>query len=100
MILEHVDIRIHPGQQQAFEQALQYGLESVIQKAKGFLGYRIHRGIESAERYVLLFYWEALENHTVDFRESDAFPQWRAIVGPFFTSAPVVEHFNLGDQSF
>ena len=99
MVLEHVDIRIHPGQQQAFEVALKLGLEQVIAKAKGFQGYRINRGIETPERYILLFYWETLENHTVDFRESPAFTAWRAIVGPHFASPPVVEHFNLLEQS-
>jgi len=34
-------------------------------------------------------------NHTVDFRESPAFAEWRGIVGPFFASAPQVEHFAL-----
>ncbi|MBS1170001.1 MAG: hypothetical protein H6R01_919 [Burkholderiaceae bacterium] len=99
MILEHVDIRIQPGKQAEFEAALKRGLEQVITKAKGFQAYRINRGIETAERYVLLFYWATLENHTVDFRESPAFAEWRAIVGPFFASPPVVEHFNLLNQS-
>ncbi|MFZ6693749.1 antibiotic biosynthesis monooxygenase family protein [Undibacterium sp. SXout20W] len=95
MILEIADIRIHPGQQAEFEAAIQRGAEEVIRHAKGFSGFKINHGIESPERYVLMIYWETLENHTVDFRESPAFLQWRAIVGPFFAQAPVVEHFNL-----
>jgi hypothetical protein len=35
----------------------------------------------------------------VGFRQSDAFPQWRAIVGPFFAAPPVVEHFDLITKS-
>ena len=95
MILELADIRIHPGQQVAFEEALQRGVTTVISKAKGFKGYTINKGIESAERYVLQIFWETLENHTVDFRSSAAFADWRAIAGPFFASAPSVEHFTL-----
>ena len=30
-----------------------------------------------------------------DFREGPLFPQWRAIVGPFFAAPPVVEHFDV-----
>jgi heme-degrading monooxygenase HmoA len=67
----------------------------VIAKAKGFKGYKINKGVESPERYVLQIYWETLENHTVDFRQSPAFADWRAIVGPFFAVAPAVEHFTL-----
>ena len=32
---------------------------------------------------------------TIGFRQSPAFADWRAIVGPFFASPPVVEHFEL-----
>ena len=99
MILEQVDIRIHPGQQEEFEAALKNGLENVIGKAKGFLGYRINRGIETPNRYIILLYWETMESHTVDFRESPAFPEWRSIVGPFFAKPPAIEHFNLLEQS-
>jgi heme-degrading monooxygenase HmoA len=95
MILELVDIRIHAGQQIAFDQAIVQGLEEVIAHAKGFRGYKVNKSIESPERYVLMIFWENLENHTVDFRESEAFLNWRAIVGPFFAQAPIVEHFDL-----
>lgn len=99
MILELVDLHIKPGQQTEFRQALQRGLNEVITKAKGFQGYRINHGIESPERFVLMFYWATLENHTVDFRESPAFAEWRGIVGPFFAAPPAVEHFNLLEKT-
>lgn len=95
MILELADIRIHPGQQAAFDEAIQRGLRTVISQAQGFKGFKVNKGIESPERYVLQIFWETLENHTVDFRQSPLFPEWRAIVGPFFASPPVVEHFTL-----
>tara|TARA_R110001599_G_scaffold64023_4_gene179547 strand:+ start:234167 stop:234469 length:303 start_codon:yes stop_codon:yes gene_type:complete len=94
MILELVDIRIHPGQQNEFDAAVQRGLADVIGKAKGNQGYVVNKCVETPERYVIQIYWETLENHTVDFRESPAFQEWRAIVGPFFAVPPVVEHFN------
>ena len=99
MILELADIRIHPGQQAAFDEAIQRGLETVISQAKGFQGFKVNKGIESPERYILQIFWATLENHTVDFRESALFTQWRAIVGPFFASPPVVEHFELVAKS-
>jgi heme-degrading monooxygenase HmoA len=95
MILELADIRIAPGQQAAFDAAILHGVQNVISKAKGFSGYKINKGMESPERYVLMIFWDTLENHTVDFRSSPAFTEWRAIVGPFFASPPVVEHFEL-----
>lgn len=95
MILEHADITIAPGQQAAFDEAIARGLATVISKSRGFIDARLHRGIESPERYLLTIRWETLENHTVDFRGSEAFAAWRAIVGPFFAKPPVVEHFHL-----
>ena len=99
MILELADIRITPGRNADFDAAIERGVETVISKAKGFLGYQVQRGIESPDRYVLLIRWETLEHHTVDFRESPAFAQWRAIVGPFFAGPPQVEHFELVGSS-
>jgi heme-degrading monooxygenase HmoA len=95
MILELADIRIHPGRQAAFDEAIRRGLDTVISKAQGFRGYKVNKGVESPERYVLMIFWETLENHTVDFRGSAAFSEWRAIVGPFFAEPPQVEHFTL-----
>jgi len=99
MILELADIRIQPGQQAEFDAAIQRGVETVVSHAKGFRGYKVHKGIESPERYALLIYWETLENHTVDFRGGPLFAQWRAIVGPFFAAPPQVEHFELLAES-
>lgn len=95
MILEIADIRIQPGRQAEFDDAIQRGITEVIAKSKGFNGFKLNKGIESSERYVLMIFWETLENHTIDFRQSSAFAEWRAIVGPYFAVPPTVEHFNL-----
>ena len=95
MILELADIRIQPGQQAAFDEAIQRGVRDVISKAKGFEGFTVHKGVESPERYLLQIRWTTLENHMVDFRESAAFANWRGVVGPFLASPPTVEHFHL-----
>ena len=93
MILEIADIRIQPGQQAAFEEAIQRAASSVISQAAGMLGWTVNRGVENPERYILQVVWATLEDHTVGFREGPLFAQWRAIVGPFFAQPPVVEHF-------
>ena len=95
MILEVADIRIQPGRQAEFDEAIERGLRTVISQAQGFKGWKVNKGIESPERYVLQIFWETLEDHTVGFRQGPLFPEWRAIVGPFFAQPPVVEHFNL-----
>jgi heme-degrading monooxygenase HmoA len=99
MILEIADIRIPPGQQTAFDEALQRGIATVASKAKGFKAFSVHKGIESPERYTLMIWWDTLEDHTVAFRQGPLFAQWRAIVGPFFAQPPHVEHFTLVAES-
>lgn len=95
MILELADIRIQPGKQAEFDAAIVRGVQQVISTAKGFCGYKVNKGVESPERYLLMIFWETLENHTIDFRQSPAFQEWRGIVGPYFAAPPSVEHFTL-----
>jgi heme-degrading monooxygenase HmoA len=99
MILEIADIRIPPGKQAEFEEAIQRGVTTVASQAKGFKGWKVNRGIESPERYVLMIFWETLEDHTVGFRQGPLFAQWRAMVGPYFAAPPQVEHFTLVGKS-
>jgi hypothetical protein len=74
MILELADIRIHPGQNAAFEEAIQRGITTIAARAKGFQGYKVNRGIESLERYILQFFWDTLEDHTVASGKDRCFP--------------------------
>src|SRR3989338_985920 len=99
MILEHADIRIDHAKATEFEAAILRGASTVIAQAKGFKGFKVNRSIESAGRYILMIYWDTLEDHTVGFRQSSAFAEWRTIVGPFFLQPPVVEHLELVGKS-
>jgi quinol monooxygenase YgiN len=99
MILELADIRIQPGTQADFDAAIQRGVQQVISRAKGFCGYQIHKGIDSPERNGLTILWQTLEIHTVDFRQSPAFQEWRAIIGPYLAAPPAVEHFHAAGSA-
>ena len=95
MILEVADIRIAPGRNAEFDAALERGLQTVVTRAGGYRSHRVVKGIESPERYLLMIWWETLEDHTVAFRGGPLFPEWRAIVGPFFAAPPSVEHYTV-----
>jgi heme-degrading monooxygenase HmoA len=99
MILEVADIRIRPGEQAALDAAILRGLDEVVRHSRGFRGFKVNRGIESPERYLLMIFWDTLEDHTVHFRQGPAFTAWRAIVGQFFAQPPQVEHFTLLTKS-
>ena len=99
MILEVADIRIAAGRNAEFEAAIAHGLASVASRADGYVRHQVHKGIESADRYLLMIWWQTLEAHTVGFRQGPLFAEWRAIVGPFFAAPPAVEHFELAAGS-
>ena len=44
--------------------------------------------------------WETVENHTVDFRGSPDFQEWRKLVGHCFASPPEVEHVQQVVKGF
>ncbi|NMH95349.1 antibiotic biosynthesis monooxygenase [Pseudonocardia bannensis] len=93
MVLEIADFAIRPGTEDDFAAAYRSARE-LLAATPGFRSARMTRGIESPSRFVLLVEWDSLESHTVDFRESDRFGQWRALIGPYFDGDPRVEHFG------
>ncbi|MDD2545588.1 MAG: antibiotic biosynthesis monooxygenase [Burkholderiaceae bacterium] len=99
MITELADFSVQPDHHEAFGQALAQGVATVLSKAEGYLGHEILASQETRGRWVLLVRWSTLEAHTVGFRESSAFAEWRALIGPYFAQPPRVEHFDLTDAS-
>ncbi|QDL39846.1 antibiotic biosynthesis monooxygenase [Rhodoferax sediminis] len=98
-MLEVAEFRIRPGEQAAFEEAIERALRTITAKAAGMKGYRFLKGFESAERYILQVTWEKLEDHMVTYRQSPERDQWRAIVSPFYAQPPLMEHLTLLAQS-
>jgi heme-degrading monooxygenase HmoA len=94
MILEVADIRIKSGQAAEFEASVTQALTTIFPKSKGFRGHEFRRCIETPDRYLLLLTWETLEDHTVGFRGSPLYAEWRTLVGDFFAQPPHVEHFQ------
>ncbi|MYW01270.1 antibiotic biosynthesis monooxygenase [Streptomyces sp. SID3343] len=92
MVVEHVDIAVTPGREEEFEAAFVRGRE-VLAEAEGFRWARLLRQIEAPSSFLVLIGWDTLEAHTVGFRESELFGQWRAVVGPFFAVPPTVVHY-------
>lgn len=93
MILEIAMLSVLEGQESAFEAAMAKAAP-VIAGSPGYLGHELQRCLETPGRFVLLVRWQTLEAHTVGFRQSPAFGEWRQIVGPYFGEPPVVEHYE------
>ena len=91
MVFEFADIEIKPGEEAAFEAAVAKAVP-LFQRAKGCSGMELQRSVEKPSKYRLVVKWASVEDHTVHFRGSADFQEWRRLVGPHFASAPVVEH--------
>ena len=92
MIVELAQLTIVAGREAEFESVFRTAIAAAT-GSRGYLAHELRRSIESPDRYMLRIEWATLEDHTVGFRGSPAFTQWRAQVGPFFAALPVVEHF-------
>ena len=66
----------------------------LFRRAKGCTAMVLQRSVEKPARYRLFVTWETVENHTVDFRGSPDFAEWRKLVGHCFASPPDVEHVH------
>jgi hypothetical protein len=42
----------------------------------------------------LLVEWETLQTHTVNFRASPAYGEWKSLLHHFYDPFPTVEHFE------
>jgi len=91
MILEIAQIDVKPGMEEEFEAGVR-AAGPIFQRAKGCKGMTLQRSHERASRYRLFVTWETVENHTVDFRGSADFAEWRKLVGHCFAQPPEVEH--------
>jgi heme-degrading monooxygenase HmoA len=93
MILEIAQIDVKPGMEAEFETGVK-NAAPVFKRAKGCHGMALERSIEKPSRYRLFVRWDSVEAHTVDFRGSSDFQEWRKLVGHCFASPPEVEHVS------
>lgn len=91
MIFEIASITVKPGQEAAFEADVAKAVLH-FRAAQGCRRMKLERSIETPAHYRLVVGWDSVEDHMVQFRESDGYQQWRALAGPHFASPPHVEH--------
>ena len=93
MILEVAILCVKQGQCEAFEQAFEQA-RSIIASMPGHVSLELQRCLEVPDRYVLLVQWTRLEDHTVGFRQSAEYLEWKRLLHHFYDPFPTVEHFE------
>lgn len=93
MILEVATLDVRPGSEANFERDFAVA-QSIIRASPGFLSHELQRGLEKPSRYVLLVRWATLEAHTIGFRQSAAYLEWKRLLHHYYDPFPTVEHFS------
>jgi heme-degrading monooxygenase HmoA len=92
VILEHVVLRVRPGEEDAFEESARQALP-IIESAPGCHGAEFRRQVEDPSVYLLLVRWDSVEAHMA-FRETDLYGAWRELTHPFYVGTLDVTHFH------
>jgi heme-degrading monooxygenase HmoA len=92
MVLEvaRLDVRAH--ETAAFEEAFEVA-QRILASMPGYRKHELRRCFEQESRYLLLVWWERLEDHTVGFRSSPEYQEWKRLLHHFYDPFPAVEHY-------
>lgn len=96
MVLEAAVLYVKPGMEKEYEGAFRQAT-AIISSMNGYLSHELQRCMEVKGKYLLLVEWEKLEDHTVGFRESLEYQEWKRLLHHFYEPFPVVEHFEKLD---
>ena len=94
MILEVAILDVRPGQERKFEIAFEKA-QVIISSMPGYVSHQLQKCMENPGRYLLLVNWQTLEHHTVGFRQSAQYLEWRALLHHFYDPFPNVEHYQV-----
>ena len=92
VILEVAILNVIPGREAQFEAAFREA-QHIIAAMRGYESHELRRCLEAQNRYVLLVRWERLEDHTVGFRGSAGYQEWKRMLHHFYDPFPLVEHY-------
>jgi len=65
-----------------------------ISSIKGYGGHTLQKCIEQKNKYILLVNWETLDAHTIGFRESSQYREWKKLLHHYYDPFPIVEHYE------
>ena len=93
MVLEAATLIVKEGSALQFEKDFQLA-GKYISSIDGYIRHSLHKCIEQENKYLLLVEWRRLEDHTVGFRQSEQYKDWKALLHHYYDPFPVVEHFE------
>ena len=98
MILEVAILDIKPGFEKEFESAFSKA-QLIISSIDGYISHQLQRCIEKENRYLFLVNWQTLESHTMGFRGSEKYQEWKKLLHHFYDPFPEVQHYQLATNN-
>jgi heme-degrading monooxygenase HmoA len=93
MITEIALLKIAPGQTAAFEEAFTKA-QPIIESMEGYIQHELQQCLEEENKYLLVVRWKTVEDHTIGFRQSVKYQEWKKLLHHFYNPFPVVEHYK------
>ena len=93
MVLEVALIDVQDGTAEQFASAYRIARE-ILLSTPGVKSARMTHGIERPTRFVLLVEWDSGGGPRGQLRQTERFGRWRGLIGPYFASPPLVEHYE------
>ncbi|OKL37810.1 antibiotic biosynthesis monooxygenase family protein [Domibacillus mangrovi] len=93
MILEAMIHHVKRGMEIEYEEAFRKA-SLIISSMNGYISHDLQRCMEVEGKYLLLVKWDSLEDHTIGFRESPEYQEWKQLLHHFYDPFPTVEHFE------
>jgi heme-degrading monooxygenase HmoA len=93
LILEAVMLQVKQGMEEEYEEVFQEA-SKIISSMPGYITHELQRCMEEKGKYLLLVKWETLEDHTIGFRQSKEYQEWKNNLHHFYDPFPTVEHFE------
>ena len=94
MILEMAILQVIKGEEAYFERDFAIASQ-FIQSIPGYVNHSLRKCVEEENKYLLLVDWEKLEDHTIGFRESEAYLEWKKLLHHYYNPFPIVEHYEM-----
>ena len=92
MVLEVAILYIKNGLADQFEADFKVAGQ-YISSIDGYIRHTLQKCVEVDHKYILLVEWETMEAHTVGFRESAVYKDWKALLHNYYDPFPIVEHY-------
>jgi heme-degrading monooxygenase HmoA len=81
--LEVAFLNVRGGQTEAFEEAFSRAQE-IISTMPGYVSHQLQRCVEKPGKYLLLVQWNRIEDHTIGFRQSRQYQDWKNLLHHFY----------------